>query len=46
MLLFVILPFLLRRGWGFESSMALGIIATILAYGIGVWAAQAVGQVS
>ena len=46
MLLFVILPFLLRRGWGFESSMAVGIIATILAYGIGVWAAQAVGQVS
>ena len=46
MLLFVILPFLLRRGWGFEASIAVGIIATILAYGIGVWAAQAVGQVS
>ena len=46
MLLFVILPFLLRRGWGFEASMAVGIIATILAYGIGVWAAQAVGQVA
>ena len=46
MLLFVILPFLLRRGWEFEASMAVGIVATILAYGIGIWAAQAVGHVS
>jgi len=46
MLLFLILPFLLRRGWGFEASMALGIVATIVAYGAGIWAAQALGQVS
>ena len=46
MLLIVILPLLLRRAWRFEASMAVGIIATILAYGIGVWAAQAVGQVA
>ena len=46
MLLFLILPFLLRRGWGFETSMALGIVATIVAYGAGIWAAQALGQVS
>ena len=46
MLLFLILPFLLRRGWGFETSMALGIVATIVAYGAGIWAAQAFGQVS
>ena len=46
MLLFLILPFLLRRGWGFEVSMALGIVATIVAYGAGMWAAHALGQVS
>ena len=46
MLLFVVLPFLLRRGWGFEAAMAVGIVATILAYGLGIWAAQSFGQVS
>ena len=46
MLLFVVLPYLLRRGWGFEAAMAVGIVATIIAYGIGVWAAQSFGQVS
>lgn len=46
MLLFVVLPFLLRRGWGFEAAMAVGIVATIIAYGLGVWAAQSFGQVS
>ncbi len=46
MLLFVVLPFLLRRGWGFEAGMAAGIVATIIAYGLGVWAAQSFGQVS
>ena len=46
MLLFVILPYLLRRGWGFEAAMTAGIVATIIAYGIGVWAAQTIGQVS
>jgi cobalamin synthase len=46
MLLFLILPFLLRRGWGFEASMAVGIVATIAAYGIGMWAAQTFGQAS
>ena len=46
MLLFIILPYLLRRGWGFEAAMAVGIVATILAYGLGIWAAQTIGQVS
>ena len=46
MLLFVVLPFLLRRGWGFEAAMAVGIVATIIAYGLGIWAAQSFGQVS
>ena len=46
MLLFVMLPFLLRRGWGFEAAMAAGIVATIIAYGLGIWAAQSFGQIS
>ena len=46
MLLFVILPYLLRRGWGFEAAMVVGIVATIIAYGLGIWAAQTIGQVS
>ena len=46
MLLFVVLPFLLRRGWGFEAAMAVGIVATIVAYGLGVWAAQSFGNVT
>ena len=36
--LFIILPYLLRRDWGFEAAMAVGIIATMIAYGIGVYA--------
>ena len=44
MLLFIILPYLLRRGWGFEAAMAAGIVATIIAYGLGVWAAQSMIQ--
>ena len=46
MLLFVVLPFLLRRGWGFEAAMVVGIVATIVAYGLGIWAAQAIGKVN
>ena len=44
MLLFIVLPYLLRRGWGFEAAMAVGIVATIMAYGLGVWAAQSMVQ--
>ena len=32
LLLFMILPYLLRRDWSFESAMAIGIVATIVAY--------------
>ena len=35
--LFIILPYLLRRGWSFEVSMILGIIATIITYTIGIY---------
>jgi len=37
--LFIILPFLLRRGWSFEVAMAVGIIVTIIAYTIGIYTA-------
>ena len=46
MLLFIVLPYLLRRGWGFEAAMVAGIVATIIAYALGVWAAQSFGNVS
>jgi len=46
MVLFIVLPAMLRRGYGFEISMATGIVATILAYGIGIWAAQSIGNLS
>ena len=46
MLLFMVLPYLLRRAWGFEAAMAAGIVATIIAYGLGVWAAQSLGQMA
>ena len=38
--LFIILPYLLRRDWSFEAAMAVGIIATIVAYAIGVYVAN------
>ena len=46
MVLFVTLPFLLRRGWEFEYAMAVGIIMTILAYAAGVSLAKYLGNVS
>ena len=35
--LFIILPYLLRRDWSFEAAITVGIIATIMAYAIGVY---------
>ena len=46
MTLFLVLPFLLRRGWEFESAMAVGIILTVLAYAVGVVLARSVGDLS
>ncbi len=37
--LFIILPYLLRRDWSFEAAMAVGIIATMIAYAIGIYVA-------
>tara|TARA_B100000029_G_C17340313_1_gene875038 strand:- start:542 stop:898 length:357 start_codon:yes stop_codon:yes gene_type:complete len=44
--LFLVLPQMLRRGHSFEAAMAVGIVATILAYAIGVWMAQSQGGIS
>ena len=46
LVIFLITPWMLRRDYGFEVSMGAGIACTILLYGIGIWAAQSIGQVS
>ena len=46
MSLFLILPFLLRRGWEFEHAMGVGIVLTILAYAVGAVLAKSVGNLS
>ena len=43
--LFVIMPFLLRRGWEFASAMGTGILATIILYGVSVMLATQVGGI-
>ena len=43
LVLFIILPILLRQGWGFTSALSVGIVGTVLAYGIGLWAASSFG---
>ena len=39
----IVLPIMIRRGWGFEVSLVVGVIATIAAYALGVWSTQAIG---
>ena len=46
MSLFLVLPFLLRRGWEFEPAMGVGIVLTILAYAVGAVLAKSVGNLS
>ena len=46
MVLFVALPFLLRRGWEFEYAMGVGILLTIVAYAVGVSLAKSFGTVA
>ena len=46
MSLFLVLPFLLRRGWEFESAMGVGIVLTVLAYAVGAGLAKSVGNLS
>ena len=43
LMLFIILPVMIRRGWGFEVSLAVGVVATLVAYGLGVWSTHAIG---
>lgn len=38
--LFIVLPIMIRRGWGFELALLAGVLATIAAYAVGVWSAQ------
>ncbi len=45
LVLFIVLPILLRRGWEFTPALAVGIAGTIIAYGIGLWAASSFGTV-
>lgn len=40
LLLFMILPYLLRKDWSFESAMAVGILVTVFAYLIGAYLAS------
>ncbi len=46
MVLFLVLPTLLRKDWEFEYAMAVGIIMTILAYATGVSLTKYLGNVS
>ena len=46
MVLFLTLPFLLRRGWEFEYAMGIGIVLTIIAYATGIGIAKSFGSVS
>ena len=39
LLLFIMLPYLLRRDWTFEAAMAVGILSTMIAYAIGIYVA-------
>jgi len=45
-LLFILLPYLLRRGLSFESSMAIGVGVTIIAYSISIYAAATYSDIS
>ena len=46
LMIFLVTPWMLRRDYGFEISMTVGIVCTIVLYAVGAWAAQSVGQVS
>ena len=46
MVLFLILPILLRRDWEFEAAMGAGILLTIVAYAVGIGLSKYVGNVS
>ena len=37
LVLFIMLPYLLRRNWSFEAAMAIGVLATIFTYTIAIY---------
>lgn len=43
LLLFVLLPLLLRSGWGFWSSLGVACIATAVAYFVVIWCLERLG---
>ena len=46
LMILLVTPWMLRWDYGFEISMTVGIVCTIVLYAVGAWAAQSVGQVS
>ena len=46
MILFIILPYLLRRDWSFEAAMSISILATVFVYVIGAYLAVKHGNVT
>ncbi|WP_081562440.1 DUF3147 family protein [Parasaccharibacter apium] len=43
--MFLLIPALLRRGWPFWSSLAVGCVLTVLLYLVVVWCARRYGMV-
>ena len=46
LLLFIVMPYLLRRDWSFEAAMAIGLLATTIAYLVGIYVAKNFGSMS
>lgn len=42
--MFLVIPWLLRSGWGFAATMALAIVMTLALYALMFWAAPRVGM--
>ena len=40
LLIFIVTPYLLRKDWSFEAAIGLGVLATVIAYLIGVYFAN------
>ena len=42
--MFVVIPWLLRSGWGFAATMAVAIVMTLALYALMFWAAPRLGM--
>ena len=40
LLIFIVTPYLLRKDWSFEAAIGVGVLATVIAYLIGVYFAN------